>query len=264
MDSSLTTAPQTVILLGASNLARAFPVVLGSLRQGLADPLAISVAMGHGRSFGQWSRLLGRALPGINQSGLWPHLFAQRRDDGPAPLAALTDVGNDLMYGTSAATLLDWLEFALQQLDALRARTVMLSLPMASLARLSPLRFAVARQCLFPGHRGDWPALYEQIAQLDAGMRALSQRHGAAWMNAGDDWYGLDPIHIRRSLAGQVWPALFSHWPGWRSPHSTIRPGLREALALRLLRPAERVWFGVRQLTPQPALSQPDRQVFLF
>ena len=123
----------SVILLGASNLARGFPSVLSGLRQGLEGPLHIAVAMGHGRSFGIRSYLFGRALPGILECGLWPHL---RSSCGKirTPLAAIADLGNDLMYGVDVETLLGWLELSLLRLRELNAAVVMLSLPMASLA----------------------------------------------------------------------------------------------------------------------------------
>lgn len=257
-------APQTVILLGASNLARGFPTVLSLLRTGLPGPLDVVVAMGHGRSFGIWSYLFGRRLPGIVACRLWPHLRTGQAG-APPPLALIADLGNDLMYGVPVETVLGWLELTLQRLRTLNAATVMLSLPLTSLERLTPAGFAVARRLLFPGHRASWPELRGQLAQLDAGMRELSRRFGAQWVEADGAWYGIDPIHIRRRQQAAAWQTLFSHWPVWRgSLLPACGPGLVEALSLRLLRPAERELFGVRQRMPQPARRYPDCQLFLF
>ena len=130
---------------------------------------------------------------------------------------------------------------------------------------MTPLRFAVAQRLLFPSHRGAWPELQDKLARLDTGMRELSRRHAIAWVEAPAHWYGVDPIHIRRRYQPEAWQALFSRWPAWRgSIHPLTRPGFLPSLALRQLRPAERELFGYRQLTPQPVLSQPDHQVFLF
>ena len=55
-----------VILLGASNLTRAISTVIGIAQATLDGPLDIVAALGHGRSYGMWSRVLFRELPGIN------------------------------------------------------------------------------------------------------------------------------------------------------------------------------------------------------
>lgn len=256
-------AEQRVILLGASNLARAFPTVLHSLRQGLVGPLDIAVAMGHGRSYGTWSQLLGRALPGINQCGLWPHVSGDCSQH-TRPLAAIADLGNDLVYGVDAQTLLGWLDITLRRLQEVNSEVAMISLPMESLARLTPRRFELARRLIFPGHAIRWPQLQREIQQLDQGMRELAERYRVGWVDAPGDWYGLDPIHIRRPLEAEAWQTLFARWSVWRSPADGSRLSVLQKFKLRRLRPAERRLFGQPQLTSQPALSAPDHRISLF
>ena len=43
-------------------------------------PLEVFVALGHGRSYGRSTRMLGRQLPGILECGLWPELAARHGD----------------------------------------------------------------------------------------------------------------------------------------------------------------------------------------
>lgn len=254
---------QRVILLGASNLARGFPTIVHRLSQGLEGSLDIAVAMGHGRSYGTWSRWLGRALPGINQCGLWPYLSNQSIQQ-PPPLAAITDLGNDLVYGTDAKTLLGWLNTALRRLRMMNCEVVMLSLPMESLDRLTSTRFEIARRLIFPGHPMGWPELHHQIRQLDRGMRSLAHQHGVHWMDAPGHWYGIDPIHIRHSLQAEAWQTLFGHWSAWKIPAEDTPPGLWQSFKLRLLRPSEQHLFGMQQRTAQPALSTPELRISLF
>lgn len=254
---------QRVILLGASNLARGFPTIVHLLRQGLAGPLDIAVAMGHGRSYGTWSRWLGRALPGINHCGLWPYLANQSLKQ-PAPLAAIMDLGNDLVYGVDAKTLLGWLDTTLQRLRAMGCDVVMLSLPMESLDRLTSARFEITRRLIFPGHPMGWPELHRQIRQLDEVMRGLARQHGVHWIEAPGHWFGMDPIHIRRSLQAEAWQTLFGHWPVWKTPAEDTPPALWQPFELRLLQPAERRLFGMQQRAAQPALSTPGFRISLF
>jgi len=257
--------PRSIILLGASNIARAFPTLVHTLREGFPDPLPLEIhaAMGHGRSYGMWSRFLGRALPGILDCQIWSRLPKQAMT-GPRPLAIIADLGNDLVYGADVSTLLGWLEEILRRLRAYHAAIVMMSLPMGRLARMTPAQFAWTRRLLFPGREVTWNALQTHIEQLDQGMRLLGRRHGLAWVEAPARWYGIDPIHIRRAYWHEAWGAVFSHWPGWRPGRIPPTPGFLESLNIRRLRPAEWRLFGRDFRTPQPARSQADYRLFLF
>ena len=256
---------QQVILLGASNIARAFPTLVHTLRQGLSGPLDILAAMGHGRAYGQWSQVLGRALPGLIDCRIWPHLGSHCHVV-PTPLALITDLGNDLVYGAEAATLLGWLETILQRLAACRATIVLMSLPVASLARMTPTQFAWTRRLLFPNHPVTWNTLRLQVDKLDQGMRDISQRHGLYWVETEPDWYGIDPIHLRRACWPAAWDAVFSQWPGWQSGPEGMRspPGLLESLKLRRLRPAEWRLLGRDFRTPQPVRCDAGYRLFLY
>jgi hypothetical protein len=60
------------VVIGASNLTRGFTHLCElALSRGPA-PVAVMGAIGHGRSYGMTSSVLGRQLPGILDCGLWP------------------------------------------------------------------------------------------------------------------------------------------------------------------------------------------------
>ncbi|HEX3129056.1 MAG TPA: hypothetical protein VH394_17110, partial [Thermoanaerobaculia bacterium] len=155
-----------VILLGASNVKMGFPQILTRLRAGAGEPLEILAALGHGRSFGLWSHLLGiRQLPGIVDCRLWDDLG--RRP--PLPTVALvTDVGNDLLYGASAPQIAGWVGTCLDRLAERGAEIVLTLLPVASLVKVSPVRYHLVRSILFPGRRAaSWDAMLESVRELD-------------------------------------------------------------------------------------------------
>src|SRR3990172_1633729 len=102
-----------VVLLGASNLVRSISTVVETARQIWREPVEIMAAIGHGRSYGQESRLLGRKISGIFPSALWKDLQSR---PSLATTALLTDVGNDLGYGGPVATLVAWGERCVGQL----------------------------------------------------------------------------------------------------------------------------------------------------
>lgn len=252
-----------IILIGASNLARAFPLAVHSLTRELGGNLEIFAALGYGRSLGSWSRIPGRALPGITGCGLWRAL-EESGGGGPYPLAAIADVGNDLMYGADVAQILGWLELCLDRLSRRRAEIVLMSLPLASVATLTERRFELLRRVLFPRFPITWPLLREQIAELDGGMRSLGRRYGVRWIEAPADWYGVDAIHIPRRNQPRVFGTLFAGWRDWNPSALPEHPPWTKALALRRLRPAERYVFGRHQLTPQPAMAQSRLRISLY
>ena len=101
------TPTRRVILLGASNLTRSFPTVVATVRQTWPAPVEIMAAMGHGRSYGQDSSVLGKKISGIFPCALWQDL--QNRPSLPTA-ALVTDIGNDMLYGVSPDQMLDWVE----------------------------------------------------------------------------------------------------------------------------------------------------------
>ena len=145
-----------VVLLGASNIALSFPSIVRRLAGGLPGPLEIFAAFGHGRSYCTWSRVLFRGLPGIDRCGLWADLERGRgRINRRRTVALLTDIGNDLIYGSAS----DVIE---RRIDAVpddgwprtEPELVITRLPLASIERLSALRFHCDQVGLLPQNAG--------------------------------------------------------------------------------------------------------------
>jgi hypothetical protein len=182
------------------------PLVVNLLRRRAGGPVEVLAACGHGRSYGAWSRFLGiRQLPGIAGCGLWQAL----EDRAALPtLALLTDAGNDLVYGAEVAEIVRWIEICLDRLARRRAQVVITLLPLARLERLSPWEVRLAVSLLFPGRRAPWPALLERARQLDERLRRLGREHDALLVEPEASWYGIDPIHLRRSRRREVWERL--------------------------------------------------------
>lgn len=252
--SSTQPAARRAILLGASNLLRSMPAVLDAALLSRGGPLEMFFACGHGRSYGLTSRILGRALPGIVQCGLWEALAERPKVE---TTALVTDIGNDLLYGVPPQQIAGWVETCLDRLLALGARPVITALPLANLATLSPARYKLFRTLFFPPCRLSLAQMREAASQLDERLRQVAQSRNIPLMELRSAWYGLDPIHIRYRHAPAAWREILSQW----SEQEAALAGpisWRVWLAMHRLKPAERVFLGREQRAAQPALRRTD------
>ncbi len=239
-------AGRRFILLGASNVALAFPRIVSSLIESVPEGLEIFAAFGHGRSYGLETRVLGRQLFGIRQCGLWPALAGQ---SPIPPLALLTDIGNDLLYGVSVARIIEWVEESVRRLEAVGARTVITLPPVASVAHLSQWRYGFLRRLLFPGNRDSLDLTRQRLEDLREQLYQLVQCYGLRAVEPKATWFGLDPIHIRPRAQGRAWGEILRDWP---LPPELPRPGWCSSWHLWRLAPAERRLWGRRRTCPQP------------
>jgi hypothetical protein len=245
---------QRVIILGASNVTLGFPTIVRQLRSRLG-PVELLAAHGHGRSYGMGSRVLYRGLPSIRSCRLWEDL-AERPPPAQRPLVLITDVGNDLLYGARVEQILQWVDACLERLVGMQARLAVATLPIASVLKLGRIRYQLTKTCFFPGRGPSWGAIRPAARELDEGLRRLAQLHGASMIVPRDDWYGFDPIHIRRSMRAAAWTELLGAWPDLEPGQPAESPV--SSLAVWRLRPAARTLCGRRQKSAQPALRLDD------
>lgn len=253
-----------VVLLGASNLALAFPLIVRQLCAGLPRPLEIYAACGHGRSFCKWSRVLFRALPGIDRCALWPDLEQAHNGTSSSTLGLVTDIGNDLIYGSTPDVIARRIETCLSELARHRAELVITRLPLASVERLSALRYHATKAIFFPHTGGRWPEMLSRARDLDQSLVEMGARFSARLIEQPREWYGFDPIHIRHGHRARAWRSVFSAWSSFGAATIGKRLALADVARLRLAAPAERRLFGRRQLRPQPALALGDVPIRLY
>jgi hypothetical protein len=242
--------PRRLIVLGASNVALGLPTVLATARGLWGGPLEVLAAFGHGRSYGLRKAVLWRELAGISECGLWPAL--ERRPSVPTT-ALLTDVGNDLFYEAPVPDITAWVEACVDRLRRAGARVVMTPLPLCNVATLSPRRFHFFRTVFFPGSGLEYATLLVQARDLDERLRRLAKERGAVLAEHRPEWYGLDPLHVRRASRRAAWGELLS--PGMDPPPpAAVRLfSLRQSLRLWMLAPEQRWIFGRPRRRAQPA-----------
>jgi len=251
------------VLLGASNITRGLATAVSIARETHRAPLDLLAAIGNGRSYGWYARVLGRGLPGIIDCGLWRDLAARSR----LPTSALlTDVGNDVMYGAKVDVILGWVEECLVRLAKYEAETVVTGLPLVNLRQIGPIRFQAFRTLLFPRNRDSLAQVTERAVAVDTGVRRLAERYGATFVEPRGEWYGLDPIHYRRKQWRAAWGAILlrDRMAGDEPANldSVSVPALDRSLfswaRTRLWMPEERWLFGIAQRRAQPSVVLDD------
>lgn len=250
------------VLLGASNLTRGLATAVSVARRTHRAPLDLLAAIGNGRSYGWYARLLGRGLPGIIDCGLWRDLNARPR----LPTSALlTDIGNDVMYGAKVEEIVGWVEECLARLAKVDADVVVTGLPLVNLPRLGPIRFQAVRRLFFPRNRDSLAQVTDRAHAVDTAVRRLAERYGARFVEPRGEWYGLDPIHYRRKHWRAAWQKILARDVAHGEPKdfdSESVPWLDRSIAswlrTRLWMPEERWLFGIAQRRAQPSVVLED------
>lgn len=239
-----------VVLLGASNLTRCFSHVWSIVNRPESAGREILVAMGHGRSYGQASRLFVRRLPGIVECDIWSTIA---QNAALPTTALLTDIGNDVFYDVPLDRLLDWVEICLGRLFAAGAEVSMSLPPVCNLPTLSRGRFYAARCVLFPHCRMTYDQAINRVWELHEGLKTLGRRDRVRLIDPRRGWYGLDPIHFTRHGARQAWSELLAPLQPTetRGTHATLRQHHEDLRSARR-RPQRRWLLGIEQTTRQP------------
>lgn len=195
------------MLLGASNLTRAFPTVVSAALSSFERPLSILAAMGFGRSYGQESRFFLKKNSGIFQSKIWDVL---KHNSQTSTTAFVTDIGNDLAYEVPVETVVEWIETCLDRLDSIASCVVLSDLPMSSLRDVGEARYRLFRTVLFPSCRLTWTEMLTRAERLSERLHLLSESRNIPIFVDENEWYGFDPIHPRVSAYSAIWRELFA------------------------------------------------------
>jgi hypothetical protein len=238
-----------VILLGASNVARSFPVIISTVRRTWPEPIDFMVAMGHGRSYGVHSQVLGRKIPGIFPCALWRDL--QNRAALPTT-ALITDIGNDLLFGTTPERLLKWVEGCVDRLAEAGASTVITQLPEENIARLGEYRFLFFRRVIFPRCKLSLAEARQLVQETNERLIAFGEARKVPVIPVSPAWYGLDPIHVARRRACEAWAALLGAWREGGEACVRGRRSLLSAAYLAALVPEEWSQFSFARRAQQP------------
>jgi len=237
-------------------------------------PLGVFAALGHGRAYGLPSRVLVRSLPSILDCGIW-RAIENQPDESP-PVALITDIGNDIIYGLPPEEAAKCISECIDRLQRLNARIIITQLPIASLRAVPRWRFEIVRALLYPAHRLSFEDAIAQSEELNDRLCDLARERNIAAIEMDRAWYGLDPIHITSAHMAEAWARILSpppEVPPPEMPPPEVAPdapppemppavraagSLRRWLIVRRAMPDRWRLLGRERHTPQPAARLPD------
>jgi len=168
--------------------------------------------------------------------------------------ALVTDIGNDILYGADVGRIAEWVEECLARLRGACEQIVVTELPLARLASVTSWQYRAIRWLLFPGSRVTFADAMQRARELNARVIELAARYRVALRAPRPEWYGLDPIHIRRGFWAEAWCEILSA-TGECTAAQRARGSLRRWWQLRRQRPQARRLFGISQRREQPACT---------
>jgi hypothetical protein len=240
-----------IVLLGASNLAMSLRLVIEQVQYRCGRPSEVLVAAGHGRSYGRSSQFLIRVLPGIIDSGLWDHLSSA--EERPT-YALITDIGNDILYGSSPAQIIRWVDWCVDQLQKQSAQIVITNLPLASIDALPKWRYQLFRNLFYPYCQLSLDEVRARARSVHHDLKALAAQKQFILYEQNPEWIGVDAIHNAYWKRKDVYQQVCRHFS---VPHNPPSPTEHRPLFCFSWkhRPqfASKIAWGVEKFHPQPS-----------
>jgi hypothetical protein len=229
----------------------------------VGGPSDVLVAAGHGRSYGRYSKVLIRGLPGITSSGLWSHL------DSGSPLptyALLTDIGNDIAYGHTPGQILEWVTWCVHRLQRQAAQIVMTNVPIASIESLSERHYRLIRALFFPFSRLSRRDAIKRTRLVHRGLRDIASEYSLHIFEQDPIWFGPDVIHIHYRKRKELFRRLVERLPATSDARdSTMEQTLRNATWTKRPQFACRTVLGQERHCQQPSGQLTDgTTVYLY
>jgi hypothetical protein len=167
------------------------------------QPMEVLAALGPGRGYGSWGGLLNISYPPIAESPLFEK--ARRKAEGGSRVVALvTDIGNDLLYGVEADSLIATVQNVFDRLVAMNAQVYVTTLPVYFERDVSPMVYYPIRTMLYPQSRVSCEQAMEGVRRVNAFLKELSDKRIQV-MPAMDPYLGWDHVHFGLVKAGEVW-----------------------------------------------------------
>jgi hypothetical protein len=146
------------------------------------------------------------------------------------------------------------------------AQVVITPPPIASVRTLRPWKYQVVKSVMFPTKRITFAQAIARSHELHDRVVDLARQLNTPAIALPGDWYGFDPIHIRRPLWPHAWQTILSPWTeGSSADAPKAKPSFGRWLHLRTRTPRNWRLLGLSRGRAQPSGRLTDgTQISLF
>ncbi len=199
------TASILCILLGASNLSRAYHGFVKYLERCLHPrPVRFLNALGPGRGYCAPGGVLNIVYPPIGACGILDKACMAREEP---ILALVTDIGNDIMYDIPARQIIDRLDKLFAKLKARNAVVLATLIPRYLEKEMDDFHFRCLRAAFFPNSQVEMLSATAAVREINSFLQ--SEAAGRITLISDlEDFYWFDKIHFSPIKMHKAWTRI--------------------------------------------------------
>ena len=201
--------PIVFLLMGASNLARGYSMLTHHLSECLEkNKTEFLNALGPGRGFCARGGIFNITYSPIQDSQVIQSA-EKKSKEALHTVVLFTDIGNDLMYGVSADTLIASLDIMIDQILKWDADILVTSIHVNLKKDISPKIFLVLRFLLYPSSKVNYEDMDLSILKINNYLEKKVRKNEKMHLITGlEAFVGLDKIHFSLLKTHAAWSAV--------------------------------------------------------
>ena len=202
-------SPIVFLLMGASNLARGYSMLTHHLSECLKkNKTEFLNALGPGRGFCTRGGIFNITYSPIQDSQVIESA-EKKSKEALHTVVLFTDIGNDLMYGVSADTLIASLDIMIDEILKWDADIFLTSIHVNLKKDISPTIFLVLRFLLYPSSKANYEEMDLSIHQINDYLEdKVSENQRMHLITGLEAFAGLDKIHYSLLKTHAAWSAV--------------------------------------------------------
>jgi hypothetical protein len=195
------------VLLGASNLARAYSALTRHLSQNISQSQFVN-ALGPGRGYCARGGLLNFTYTPIGECRVMKSVedFAQQ---GGRVAVLLTDIGNDIMYGVPEQSLIECLDSLIEKSLGWNAEIFLTSIHVDVSRDMGKTTFNLLKAVFYPKSTVTFYQADSAVKKVNLYLQEKSQQNEKVHLISGMGTYcGLDKIHYSLLKSHLAWSCV--------------------------------------------------------
>jgi hypothetical protein len=208
-EEPFTDPPIVFLLMGASNLARGYSMLTHHFSKCLEkNKIEFLNALGPGRGFCARGGIFNITYSPIQDCRIIESA-EKKSKEALYTVVLITDIGNDLMYGVSADTLIVSLDIMIEKILKWDADIFLTSIHVNLKKDISPTLFLVLRFLLYPNSKVNYEEMDLSILQINEYLEGkVSENERMHLITGLDAFAGLDKIHYSLFKMHAAWSAV--------------------------------------------------------